>query len=321
MRRIYQKNLAHRNVEVRPVKAWAETPGSNIKHDKMSDKDARNEEQHYFRQQKEKARKLKELQLEIRQRVEHFRRKSPTKKHHKGGTCCSGISDKDSPRNSTANDASFLPKDSTGEKLLHVTLTAPEGGHLLSLLSSPFDGNQEQGSIPGKRKLDVTPPFQKTEAGKKRLHVTLTTPYGKQLLSLITSPAGTSQNATMVRERRTSTRCVSVKPGVEKELNRQRMLQELLQRKRLLSNDERRRMKSESERRKENVKASRYHIALKANVRRRIKELNLDIPPLCPCHPSVWDADTNFCAVNCVFYKKPQIYDQLLQSMVANFTF
>lgn len=383
MRKIYQKNLGYRNDEVRPVEAFAETPGFGVNRDEISrpNKDALNEERRHLRQQEEKARKLKEFQLEVRRRVEHFRWNSPTENCHKDGTWHRGISGKHSPSNSTAKDATFMQKASMGEKLMHVTLTAPEGGHLLSLLSSPFDGNQEWGRVTAKRKPDVTAPSQKTEADKKRLHITLTTPRGKQLLSLISSPTVTSRNARTVRGRQTLASCVSVKPGVEKELNRQKMLQELLQRKRLLSNDDRRRMKSESERRKENAKASRlkkekekirkeqelrlkeqqmnmedilkrekekqkalqervakqsvkkaeerqsrsiesqrYHTALKANVRRRIKELNLDIPPLCPCHPSVWDADTNLCAVNCVFYRKPQMYDQLLQSMVANFS-
>jgi hypothetical protein len=42
----------------------------------------------------------------------------------------------------------------------------------------------------------------------------------------------------------------------------------------------------------------RYCEALKFQLR----EKHFNVPPLCKCHPSIWDANPSQCARNCPFY-------------------
>lgn len=46
--------------------------------------------------------------------------------------------------------------------------------------------------------------------------------------------------------------------------------------------------------------------ALKRNLREKIEKLNLDVPPMCFCGPTIWDTNPDTCANNCIFYKNPK---------------
>lgn len=47
----------------------------------------------------------------------------------------------------------------------------------------------------------------------------------------------------------------------------------------------------------------RFLEALKRNLREKIEKLNIELPPLCCCAPTVWDTNPDTCANNCTFYR------------------
>ena len=57
--------------------------------------------------------------------------------------------------------------------------------------------------------------------------------------------------------------------------------------------------------------------ALRERAMERIRERNVEIPPLCQCSPGLsplaphWD----LCANNCVFYKNPEAYSRSLADL------
>merc|ERR1711894_784156 len=67
-----------------------------------------------------------------------------------------------------------------------------------------------------------------------------------------------------------------------------------------------------------NKEMGRFLEALKINLREKIKNQNIQLPPLCCCGDSVWDTNPDTCANNCVFYKNPKAYAQALQSLLAS---
>lgn len=50
----------------------------------------------------------------------------------------------------------------------------------------------------------------------------------------------------------------------------------------------------------------RYIQALRARLKEQLKTKKLDVPPLCACGLSLWDATPDTCANNCIFYKNPK---------------
>ncbi|XP_077597459.1 coiled-coil domain-containing protein 15 [Stigmatopora nigra] len=64
--------------------------------------------------------------------------------------------------------------------------------------------------------------------------------------------------------------------------------------------------------------ATRYIDALRAQVRDRLANRKLDLPPLCYCAASFWDSHPDTCANNCVFHNNPKAYAQALQAAVAS---
>ena len=76
---------------------------------------------------------------------------------------------------------------------------------------------------------------------------------------------------------------------------------------------ERRQRKRRKERETE-----RYIEALQAVLREKLESRNIDLPPLCSCGPTVWDAHPDTCANNCVFYKNPKAYANALSTLLAS---
>lgn len=62
----------------------------------------------------------------------------------------------------------------------------------------------------------------------------------------------------------------------------------------------------------------RYIEALKANLREKLHSRNIVLPPLCSCGPTIWDANPDTCANNCVFYKNPKSYAKALSTVIAS---
>lgn len=62
----------------------------------------------------------------------------------------------------------------------------------------------------------------------------------------------------------------------------------------------------------------RYIEALKANLMEKLQSRNIVLPPLCSCGPTIWDANPDTCANNCVFYKNPKSYAKALSTVIAS---
>ena len=50
----------------------------------------------------------------------------------------------------------------------------------------------------------------------------------------------------------------------------------------------------------------RYIQALRARLKEQVESRKLDVPPLCACGLTLWDASPDTCANNCSFYKNPK---------------
>uniref|UniRef100_A0A8C8BIN9 Coiled-coil domain containing 15 n=1 Tax=Otus sunia TaxID=257818 RepID=A0A8C8BIN9_9STRI len=72
------------------------------------------------------------------------------------------------------------------------------------------------------------------------------------------------------------------------------------------------------EEKQRNKEQARYLEALRAQMREKIKLLNIDLPPLCSCGPDFWDSHPDTCANNCVFYKNHKAHSRALQSLVSS---
>jgi hypothetical protein len=55
-----------------------------------------------------------------------------------------------------------------------------------------------------------------------------------------------------------------------------------------------------------NQEMDRYIQALRVQLKEQVESRKLDVPPLCACGVSLWDASPDTCANNCSFYKNPK---------------
>uniref|UniRef100_A0A3P8U4R5 Coiled-coil domain containing 15 n=1 Tax=Amphiprion percula TaxID=161767 RepID=A0A3P8U4R5_AMPPE len=77
----------------------------------------------------------------------------------------------------------------------------------------------------------------------------------------------------------------------------------------------------ELQRRKKQEKgkvAARFIEALRAQMKERLSQAKLDLPPLCCCASSFWDSHPDTCANNCVFHNNPKAYVQALHSAMVS---
>ncbi|XP_047463118.1 capping protein inhibiting regulator of actin dynamics isoform X2 [Mugil cephalus] len=97
---------------------------------------------------------------------------------------------------------------------------------------------------------------------------------------------------------------------------RQRMEErELLVLERLKLEEEERAVELQRRRREERGKvAARFIDALRAQMKERLSQAKLELPPLCCCASSFWDSHPDTCANNCVFHNNPKAYAQALHS-------
>ncbi|XP_051903165.1 coiled-coil domain-containing protein 15 [Hippocampus zosterae] len=66
------------------------------------------------------------------------------------------------------------------------------------------------------------------------------------------------------------------------------------------------------------IVAGRYVDALRSQVRDRMANKKLDLPPLCCCASSFWESHPDTCANNCVFHNNPKEYAQALHAAVLS---
>lgn len=62
----------------------------------------------------------------------------------------------------------------------------------------------------------------------------------------------------------------------------------------------------------------RYIEALQAILKDKLQSRNIVLPPLCSCGPTIWDANPDTCANNCVFYKNPKAYAKALSTVITS---
>ncbi|XP_023277296.1 coiled-coil domain-containing protein 15 [Seriola lalandi dorsalis] len=77
----------------------------------------------------------------------------------------------------------------------------------------------------------------------------------------------------------------------------------------------------ELQRRKKEEKgkvAGRFIEALRAQMKERLSQEKLELPPLCCCASSFWDSHPDTCANNCVFHNNPKAYAQALHSTMLS---
>uniref|UniRef100_A0A8C4F5X9 Coiled-coil domain-containing protein 15 n=2 Tax=Dicentrarchus labrax TaxID=13489 RepID=A0A8C4F5X9_DICLA len=64
--------------------------------------------------------------------------------------------------------------------------------------------------------------------------------------------------------------------------------------------------------------AARFIEALRAQMKERLSQEKLDLPPLCCCASSFWDSHPDTCANNCVFHNNPKAYAKALHSTMLS---
>lgn len=86
-----------------------------------------------------------------------------------------------------------------------------------------------------------------------------------------------------------------------------------------LEEEEERAVELQRRKREEKGKvAARFIEALRAQMKERMAQAKLELPPLCCCASSFWDSHPDTCANNCVFYNNPKVYAQALHSALAS---
>ncbi|XP_042288245.1 coiled-coil domain-containing protein 15 [Thunnus maccoyii] len=94
---------------------------------------------------------------------------------------------------------------------------------------------------------------------------------------------------------------------------------ELLILERLKLEEEERVVELERRKREEKGKvAARFIEALRAQMKERLSQEKLELPPLCCCASSFWDSHPDTCANNCVFHNNPKAYAQALHSAMLS---
>ncbi|XP_041658184.1 coiled-coil domain-containing protein 15 [Cheilinus undulatus] len=115
----------------------------------------------------------------------------------------------------------------------------------------------------------------------------------------------------------------------ERRLERDRQLEEarhrmeerellILERLRL-EEEEERAVELQRRRREEKCKTdARFIEAMRAQMKERLSQTSVDLPPLCCCASSFWDSHPDICANNCVFHNNPKEYAKVLHSTMLN---
>ncbi|CAN9501175.1 unnamed protein product [Ophioblennius macclurei] len=93
---------------------------------------------------------------------------------------------------------------------------------------------------------------------------------------------------------------------------------EMLILERLRLEEEEREQEVQRRRQEKGKEATRFVEALRARMKERLSQMNVDLPPLCCCASTFWDSHPDTCANNCVFHNNPKAYAQALRSTMAS---
>ncbi|KAB5522633.1 hypothetical protein PHYPO_G00161750 [Pangasianodon hypophthalmus] len=69
---------------------------------------------------------------------------------------------------------------------------------------------------------------------------------------------------------------------------------------------------------KKSKETTRYVEALRAQIKEKLEQEKVELPPLCCCGEGFWDSHPDTCANNCVFYNNPKAYAQALHSVLLS---
>ncbi|KAF7688843.1 coiled-coil domain-containing protein 15 isoform X1 [Silurus meridionalis] len=69
---------------------------------------------------------------------------------------------------------------------------------------------------------------------------------------------------------------------------------------------------------KKSRETTRYVEALRAQIKEKLEQDKIELPPLCCCGESFWDSHPDTCANNCTFYNNPKGYAQALHSVLLS---
>ncbi|MFT7818561.1 coiled-coil domain-containing protein 15 [Arapaima gigas] len=72
------------------------------------------------------------------------------------------------------------------------------------------------------------------------------------------------------------------------------------------------------ERAQKDLEDARFVEALRVQMKEKMMQEKVDLPPLCCCGESFWDSHPDTCANNCIFYNNPKAYTQALQSVLLS---
>ncbi|XP_069565743.1 coiled-coil domain-containing protein 15 isoform X1 [Brachyistius frenatus] len=86
-----------------------------------------------------------------------------------------------------------------------------------------------------------------------------------------------------------------------------------------LEEDEERAVQLLRRRRQEKGKVTaRFMEAQRAQIKKRLSQMKLELPPLCCCASSFWDSHPDTCANNCIFHNNPKAYTRALHSAMLS---
>ncbi|XP_078494976.1 uncharacterized protein LOC100175940 [Ciona intestinalis] len=75
-----------------------------------------------------------------------------------------------------------------------------------------------------------------------------------------------------------------------------------------------RKRKEKEEKRQQ--KQQRFSVAIRNQLKERVEQNKIELPPLCMCGLTFWDTNPNTCANNCMFYKNDGAYAKALQAVL-----
>ncbi|KAK3509119.1 hypothetical protein QTP70_020230 [Hemibagrus guttatus] len=105
----------------------------------------------------------------------------------------------------------------------------------------------------------------------------------------------------------------------QEENQRQLAERELLILERLrLEEEEQQQEEERRARAKKSKETTRYAEALRAQIKEKLEQEKVELPPLCSCGESFWDSHPDTCANNCVFYNNLKAYAQALHSVLLS---
>ena len=75
-------------------------------------------------------------------------------------------------------------------------------------------------------------------------------------------------------------------------------------------------VKQRNARLQKSKESERFVDAMKAVLKEKMKDKGIQVPALCACGPSIWDATPDTCANNCIYYKNPKEYARAMSSLL-----